>query len=301
MVDIMRLDTLNTPQTPQSSEAESSKPLRQWRAQLDLSFRKSAGLTRFAHCAHEGPLRVQRLFHPEPGGKAHCYLLHPPGGVVLGDDLQINIAVKSGEALVTTPAAGRFYTVDQHREVQRQSVNLLVDDDACLEWVPQETILFNGVNAELDTRIELQARSRLVFWDVVVLGRPACDEAFTRGRLKQRLEISRKGRPLLIERLSCTAGDRLSQAAMGMQGQSTVGIMVLTDIPAAPCLEDWLRAVNPAPNQGAFTVTHRGELVIARYLGDDAQHCRAGFARLWRAATEDVLGVTPATPRIWHT
>ncbi|WP_439101132.1 urease accessory protein UreD [Congregibacter sp.] len=293
MVDIMRLETLE-PRT------ESSKPLRQWRARLDLSFSESAGLTRFDLCSHEGPLRVQRLFYPEPGSKAHCYLLHPPGGVVLGDELQINIAVKSGEALVTTPAAGRFYTVEEHREVQRQTVNLVIDD-AGLEWLPQETILFNGVNAELDTRIELKSQSRLVFWDVVVLGRPACGEQFTRGQLRQGLEIFRDGTPLLIERLGCSAGDRVSQSPMGMQGQSTVGIMVLTDIPSIPCQEAWLEAVNPEPNQGEFTVTQRGELLIARYLGDDAQHCRQGFARLWQAASEDTRGITPAVPRIWHT
>ncbi|WOJ94104.1 urease accessory protein UreD [Congregibacter variabilis] len=280
--------------------AESSKPLRRWRAQLDLSFRESDGRTRFDHCLHEGPLRVQRLFYPEPGGKAHCYLLHPPGGVVLGDELEINIALNTGEALITTPSAGRFYTVDKHQETQRQTVNLAVRKGR-LEWLPQETILFNGVNAQLETRIDLEESSQLAFWDVVVLGRPACGETFTCGRLKQTLEIYRQGEPLLVERLAFEAGDRVSQSRMGMQQQSTVGIMVLTEVPGMPLLDQWLEAVNSDANCGAFTVTQRGSLMIARYLGDDAQRCREGFASLWSTAVRELRGHVPATPRIWHT
>ncbi|WP_439106944.1 urease accessory protein UreD [Congregibacter sp.] len=279
---------------------ESSKTLRHWRARLDLSLRESDGRTCFDHCSHEGPLRVQRLFYPEPGGKAHCYLLHPPGGVVLGDELQINVSVRSGEALLTTPAAGRFYTVDDHKEVQRQTVNLKVESGV-LEWLPQETILFNGVNAHLDTRIELGASSELAFWDVVVLGRPACGEVFTEGRLKQTLEVHREGHPLLIERLALAAGDRLSQSRMGMQDQSTIGIMVLTGAPGAKIVDQWLASVNSSPNNGQFTVTQRAGLMIARYLGDDAMRCRQGFAQLWCASSEDLRGQAPATPRIWHT
>ncbi|MFT4873534.1 urease accessory protein UreD [Congregibacter sp.] len=280
--------------------AESSKPLRQWRAQLDLSFKESGGRTRLNHCLHEGPLRVQRLFYPEPTGKAHCYLLHPPGGVVLGDELQINVALESGEALITTPSAGRFYTVTDHKESQRQTVHLSVHEGR-LEWLPQETILFNGVNAQLRTRIDLKETSELAFWDVVVLGRPACGETFSRGRLQQNLEVYREGQALLIERLAFEAGDRVSQSRMGMQNQSTVGIMLLTEMPTAPLIDHWLSSVNSASNNGAFTVTQRGGLMIARYLGDDAQRCREGFARLWSKAVDELRGTVPATPRIWHT
>lgn len=282
------------------SETQSTKPLRQWCAKLNLAFGESAGRTRLEHCAHQGPLRVQRLFYPESSGKAHCYLLHPPGGVVLGDELTIDVAVRNGEALVTTPSAGRFYTVDQHPEAQKQSVHLRVQSGR-LEWLPQETILFNGVNARLETQIDLSAESQLAFWDVVVLGRPACSERFTQGRLTQTLKISRDGQPLLIERLALAAGDRLSQSSMGMQDASTLGIMVLSDIPSGALCDQWLGRFNGERGEGEFTLTHRGELFIARYLGDDAQRCREGFAELWRSARHQVQGSSPAMPRIWHT
>lgn len=219
---------------------------------------------------------------------------------MLGDELEINIALKSGEALVTTPSAGRFYTVDDHLETQRQTVNLAAHSGR-LEWLPQETILFNGVNAQLETRIDLEESAQLAFWDVVVLGRPACGETFSCGRLKQTLEVYRQGEPLLIERLAFKAGDRVSQSRMGMQQQSTIGIMVLTEIPSMRLLDQWLEGVNTEDNNGAFTVTQRDTLMIARYLGEDAQRCRKGFASLWSAAVHELRGRAPQTPRIWHT
>lgn len=281
-------------------ETQSTKPLRHWCATLNLTFGESAGRTRLEHCAHHGPLRVQRLFYPESGGKAHCYLLHPPGGVVLGDELNINVVVRNGNALVTTPSAGRFYTVDKHPELQRQTVHLSVASGR-LEWLPQETILFNGVNAQLETLIDLGEKSQLAFWDVVVLGRPACGEPFTQGQLTQTLKITRKGRPLLIERLALAAGDRLSQSQMGMQNASTFGVMVLSDVASRTLCDRWLAEFNTDSNEGEFTLTQRGELLLARYLGDDAQRCREGFAELWRSATRESHGEPPATPRIWHT
>jgi urease accessory protein len=245
-------------------------------------------------------LRVQRLFYPEPSGKAHCYLLHPPGGVVLGDELRINVRLHDGAALLTTPSAGRFYSVAQHREVQRQTVSLKVEA-GMLEWLPQETILFNGVNAHLTTRIDLGPNADLAFWDVVVLGRPACGEAFERGQLSQRLEVYREGRIEFCERLALSAGDRLSQSPIALSRQSTIGIMLLTLLPGRELVSEWLRGVNGSENAGPFTATHRGGLLIARYLGQDAQHCREGFARLWSQTLQNQHGTTPALPRIWHT
>ena len=286
-------------QSREQSALEPDKALRHWSAHLQLEFARRAGRTRLDRNEHNGPLRVQRLFHPEVSGKAHCYLLHPPGGVVLGDELQIDVTVNSGAALLTTPSAGRFYSVGDFRETQRQRVQLRVID-GLLEWLPQETLLFNGVNARLETRIGLQPGARLAFWDVVVLGRPACGERFLKGRLEQRLDLVRAGRPLLSERLALNAGDRLSQSPIGLGGASTLGIALFSDAPEADYVNAWLDSVNPTAD-GPFSVTRRRDLLIARYRGEDAVQCRQGFAALWLAQGETRDGAAPAVPRIWHT
>ena len=280
---------------------ESSNLRRHWPASLELCFGLAHQRTRILAAAHHGPLRVQRLFHPaSDGGKAHCYLLHPPGGVVLGDELTIRATLKSGAVLLTTPSAGRFYSVASHREMQQQRV-ILSADDGLLEWLPQETILFPGARAVLDTRIEIGEHARLAYWDVLVLGRPACGERFDTGGVEQRLSIHRGARLRLHERLALQAGDRLTRALPGLRDASTVGIAIFTATPPEALLEAWLAAANGDALTGAFSVTQREEFVVARYLGEDAQRCRAGFADLWRGLTEARDGTAPSTPRIWHT
>lgn len=280
---------------------ESSKAPRNWPARLSLVFSRSGPRTRLAHSAHEGPLRVQRLFHPDADGKAHCYLLHPPGGVVLGDELTIDVSVRSGAALLTTPSAGRFYTVRAFRERQDQRIQLRVGDGGLLEWLPQESIVFSGADARLATRIDLSGNARLAYWDILVLGRPACSDRFDSGRCLQQLDIRRDGRPLLRETLALEAGDRMSASPVGLRGASTAGLVVLTAALARDDAEAWLARVNGPGLSGHFSITQRGELLLARYLGEDARAARAGFSDLWRCVGRFRDGVEPGEPRIWHT
>jgi len=77
-----------------------------WHAALELGFAAASGATRLARRKHRGPLVVQRPFLPEGPGVAHVYVLHPPGGLVGGDELTLDVEVDAGaHALVTTPAA----------------------------------------------------------------------------------------------------------------------------------------------------------------------------------------------------
>ena len=76
-----------------------------WRAELSLGFTAepvvdgprdgapAAPLTRLTTRAHRGPLVVQRPFYPEGPGVPHVYLLHPPGGIVGGDSLRVEVSV----------------------------------------------------------------------------------------------------------------------------------------------------------------------------------------------------------------
>lgn len=293
---------MNSPEIAIANTHPDSNSRRSWEASLSLCFAgASPGRTTLRHCEHKGPLRVQRLFHPDPDGTAHCYVLHPPGGVVLGDKLVIDAAVDSGRALLTTPSAGRFYGVGAYSERQQQHVRLTAGNGASLWWLPQETIVFPGANALLDTQIALAPQAELVWWDIVVLGCPASGPRFESGCLEQRLRICRDGQAMLEERVALSAGDRYANSPMGLGGASTFGMMVLTTGASEAVLHSWLCDVNGADGEGAFSVTQRGELLIARYLGEDAAVCRHGFSALWRRSCAAPSGVEPSEPRIWHT
>ncbi len=121
-----------------------------WQAHLRLRFNgdiprflengdapRPVGRTRLVERTHTGPLVVQRPFHPE-GDPCHVYLVHPPGGVVGGDELRIDVQVDAGaHALITTPAATKFYRCDGRVSSQTQELRAA---GATLEWLPQENI-----------------------------------------------------------------------------------------------------------------------------------------------------------------
>lgn len=131
---------------------------RRWAAGLSLGFeaRNEASeqeeqrpITRLVRRKHHGPLRVQRPFYPEGRhGCCHVYLLHPPGGLVSGDELRIEASVGEGaHALLTTPAAAKLYKADSHGVAWGQHTRLQVAQNGILEYLPQETLAFDGSRA----------------------------------------------------------------------------------------------------------------------------------------------------------
>ena len=197
---------------------------------MELDFAVRQGRTTLAKMQFSGPLRVQRPFYPEaapqnapgrPGASrpCHCCLLHPPGGLVSGDDLSLDVRLEQGaHALLTAPSASKFYAADSHNVAQRQTNNLRVAG-GLLEWLPRETIIYDGARAEMRTAVELDAASACIGWEMICLGRPAAGETFTRGSVRQSLMLSREGLPLLHEVLRFDAGDALQKSACGLGDQ----------------------------------------------------------------------------------
>jgi len=141
-------------------QADTPTHTRSWRAALALDFQESRGRTVLRH-RHTGPLRVQRPLYPE-GKQCQVHLLHPPAGIVGGDHLSIAAHVHTGaSAQVLTPGATLVYR--STGDVARVSLDCTVESDACLEYLPHETIHFNGAASRGNTRIALAANARLVF------------------------------------------------------------------------------------------------------------------------------------------
>ena len=268
-----------------------------WRARLELGYAMTAGRTMPVHRRHVGPLLVQRPFHPE-GEVCHSYLLHPPAGVVQGDTLEFQVdAAPGAHALVTTPGAGKFYRGTGEACVLQ---NFHVAEDAAFEWLPQETILYAGSRARLETRISLQGTARYLGWEIVCLGRPAADERFESGRLVQRLNVERDGRPLLSEQLVLDGGGVQLDGPWGLQSQPVTATLLCTvDFDAAAGEAVWDAAGEP--QQGLAGVTVMDGLLVARYLGPQARYARDWFIRLWAALRPAVFGREACAPRIWAT
>ena len=279
---------------------------RQWRARIDLGFEQRAQRTALPHILHEGPLRVQRPFYPE-GPVCHVYLLHPPGGLVSGDQLRIHADLAAAStALITTPSAGKIYKGDSCGVSQYQQVKLSLAAGSSLEWLPQETILYDGALGHSDTRVDLAADSRFIGWELICLGRPASQIRFQQGRFLQRMAIYRDGEPLLLEKQPLQADSPLATERWGLQGYPVVGNLYAVGFDTEPvALIEQLRAElahSDAPEHALrVAVTWRLGVLVVRLLGRDTEQARHCFTALWRQIRPPLLGRSAEIPRIWLT
>lgn len=269
---------------------DSSQPMG-WRANLTLRFAKPHNKTVLTHREHHGPLLIQRPFYPE-GEVCHVYVLHPPGGVVAGDCLNLTIhAEADSAALITTPAANKFYRSDGL--LAQQHINLTIADGASLEWLPQETLFYEGARVNTTFHLELAADARFLGWEIGVLGRPAAHEGFTVGDIRMNWHIFRAGDILYRERLHLDA--QAFAANWGLQAHSAYGSLFA--YPADVAQLTLIQAlIGERPRKG---VTLLDNLLICRALDHRADCLREFFQEVWRTLRPNLLQRPASIPRIW--
>ncbi|GHE19788.1 urease accessory protein UreD [Halomonas urumqiensis] len=274
---------------------------RHWAASLSLAFEPRGGVTRMTRSRHQGPLRVQRPFHPEGAdGACHVYLLHPPGGLVSGDALTISARVASGaRALLTTPAANKLYKADSHGVAWSQHTHLIVDDGGILEWLPQETIAFDGSRGEQYTTIDITGTGRCLGWEVMALGRPASHLPYVSGRIEQRFQLIRDGQPLWLERQPLDPAHRRFQGRWGQGGATVQATLWAVGVDDEPAAIEALRETLPASPRWAVTVRHG--VLLLRYLGGERNDAWALCQRAWEVLRPRLAGRDAHVPRIWLT
>ena len=290
-----------------------------WHASLDLEFAARADRTYLARRAHVGPLVVQRPFYPE-GGVCHAYIVHPPGGIVGTDRLELTVHAGPGShALLTTPAATKFYRSSDRGAVQSQALDL---DRANFEWLPQETILYPHASARVSTQVRLCKQSRFIGWEIVCFGRPASGLDYGRGRVAQDFELWLEGAPLLIDRLRIEGTADPMRAAYGLAGHPVMATLLA--YPADKSVLEFIR--QPADGSDAASASlgldsHHSQTtstrdrtsavhfacsavdgaLVARAVGKHVDQVRAVMENVWRRLRPHVIGRDAVAPRIWST
>ena len=282
-----------------------SLPEKSWQASLSLRFSRrgsqSSPKNALVSALHQGPLRVQRAFYPEGPLVPHIYLLHPPGGVVAGDSLAIDIHVdESSHGLITTPSAGRVYRTNDQGLPQTQRVTAQVESNAVLEWLPQENIVFNGANGYNQTKIRLQPGAHLMAWDIVCLGRVVGDEPFEAGCFTQSLEIFQEDQLALVERISINGDDGFIDSPWGLQGFTVFGTFV-SNIQHDELLQHLKQNLQCVHGDFRLAFTQKQGFLICRYLGHSAQQARHLFSQAWQRIRPYKIDRAGCEPRIWHT
>ncbi|SMF02991.1 urease accessory protein UreD [Pseudobacteriovorax antillogorgiicola] len=192
-----------------------------WPASLKLEYRDGNDRPRY-YSRHQGPLMVQKPFWDHSSRTLHHYLLHPPGGVVGGDQLTIDVAMESRDRiLVTSPSAQKVYRSDGR--VAKAKTVIHHSSDGVLLWLPLETILFGDARFYNDVEIHLGPSSELMFWDILIFGRPSIGEAFDQGELVNHLKVYREGRLILNDRLAIGPESSLLKSRLGLGGKTCYG------------------------------------------------------------------------------
>ena len=270
-----------------------------WEARLRCDFEYDSNRTVLARRQHCGPLLVQRPFYPEGPRTCHLYLVHPPGGIASGDHLHFAAHLHpQSHALITTPAATKLYR--SAGGIARSESHLDVQAGGCLEWLPQETIVFSGARAKLRTRVELASDASFMGWEILCLGRAARGEVFADGLMSQSFEIYRDRQPLFIERARCQGADAALREPWGLHGNSVFGTLVCITSNAQQLVQR-LRENLLCDAPGRFCVTALSATLVCRYIGPWAEAARAYFSAAWHLLRPWLFDKPAAAPRIWAT
>lgn len=274
-----------------------------WHAHLYLDFDRTDRGTRLSGVDHNGPLYVQRPFYPEGPDCAHVYLLHPPGGIVSGDLLDIQLRLAPGaQVLATTPGAGRAYGARQNHTRQRQINTLDVTEGAVVEWFPMENIVYSGADLDARTKVNLQPGGKFIGWEINCLGLPASNQPFAKGSLTQHFQLDLGGVPSFVDQVRLIADDELFlNTKAGMAGQRVSGSFLAGPFASTSELRQVAEEAYSLSEAQGLSLTCLDKFLVARYLGPSAFAARQFFVSIWNVARPKMLNRPSCAPRIWAT
>ena len=267
-----------------------------WIAELELRFSKSKSKTFLSTRKHIGPLTIQRPFYPE-GDLCHLYLLHPPGGIVGGDQLSIEVNTDSNSSsLLTTPGATKVYRTSDHKH-STINQNFIVAEDSSFEWLPMETIVFPGANSQFSSKLLLSGNARVAAWEVYCLGRPAINESFDFGSLKFSLELWRDDIPILFDKLMIDKTEL--ESVVGLRGFPVFGTFIISKTNKK--VLKTVRTMMIETDSCVTGVTQIEDIIIVRSLAKKTYLVQDLFKKIWQTVRPLVFEREASIPRIWAT
>lgn len=263
--------------------------------QSPISHQRATGAA-FVQLVHDGAvtrlagLRQQgsaKAMLPHVGALPEVVFLNTSGGLTGGDRLAYRLELGDGvRAVATTQTAERAYLATEGRA--EVTVMHRVGAGGWLDWLPQETILFEGAALARTTRVELGAGAGCLLLEAVVLGRAAMGEVVRHVSFTDRREVWQGGRPRLVEPL------QLSNAALGAGVAGLDGARAFASIAIiGPGAEDALAPVRAVLGTDAAASGFDGKLMV-RMRAADGWPLRQQIARVLAVLTGRAL------PRVWQ-
>lgn len=263
----------------------------------EIGFALRAGATRLSHLFQRAPCRVLTP-SVEAGDPPQAVLITTSGGLADGDAIALALAVEPGAtATITTQAAEKIYRA-RDRVPARVRVSATVDKGATLEWLPQETILFDGARCDRRTVAEVAPGGQLLACEMVVFGRLASGERFTKGFLHDGWDIRRNGRLIWRDALRLDDGMTAAMAsAAGFSGAHAIASAVYVGDDAADHLSAARALIGEGEARGGITLVNG--VLLARWLGEPAA-VRAALSHYLANIRQTVAGWPARLPRVWQ-
>jgi urease accessory protein len=268
----------------------------------EIRFARRDGVSRLAQLYQRDPLRV--LFPmPAAGDPPVAVIVTTSGGLVAGDRLDIHVELAPGTAAhVTASAAEKVYRSTGRTTTIKQTLS--IGAGAVLEFLPPETILFDGARLRRETIIDLAPGSAFLGGDIIVFGRRARGERFASGFLREVWELRCDGDLVWGDALHLEDDvGRIIDDPPCFDGAAAFATMILS--PPAGDTRSLLNAARVVQSACATTGLRAGAtavsgLVVSRWLAADAAVLRRAYADLACHLRSAALGLPDRLPRVWH-
>jgi urease accessory protein len=264
----------------------------------EVGFVHKQGETRLDHLYQHDPMRV--LFPTPSAGEPPCaVLVTTSGGLVGGDRLDISVSAGPGTTvLAMAQSAEKVYR--SAAEDSRINVRLTVGRDAGLEWLPQETILFDGARLRRRTTIDMDAGGKILAGEILVFGRIASNERLTHGLLREEWRVRRDGRLVWAEALHLEGDmqDIFADPAC-FNGATAQATAIYADDDSGAHLELARSLIGDSDDELRAAVTVVNGVLVARWLGPDPARLRRAFGEFWAGFRFGAAGLPATLPRLW--
>ena len=259
---------------------------------VELVLGAAPGGARLRHLFQAAPLRA--LFPAtDPGDPTLGALVNVAGGLAGGDASATQLELeRDARFTATTPAAEKIYR--SLGAETRIATELRIGEEACCEWLPQETILFDGARLQRRIDIALAPGARLLAAEMLVLGRAARGETLIQGTVLDRWRIRGAGRLVWADSLRIDDPAVALGTRFAMSGAGALATLLLAAPDAAAH-----RASARDLADGAASLVAPG-LLVARWMGE-ASAVRAALGSAIMALRQDAFGHPARLPRLWRT
>tara|TARA_Y100000813_G_scaffold192564_1_gene170793 strand:- start:4446 stop:5261 length:816 start_codon:yes stop_codon:yes gene_type:complete len=220
------------------------------------------------------------------------------GGIVGGDKLDIIVKTcKKSEVQLYQQAAEKVYK--NHKKPSIINISLTSEEGSWLEWLPQETILFENSNYIKKNSLHVNTNGRLMVGEMLFLGRHAMGEINTKGTIREIWEIFFDDRLIWLDNFYIDDMDYIVKHPAGLNGANAFASIVYTSANVLNYIDEARKIIKEFKNI-RIGITVIDNVFICKMLSCDQYLLRKYYGIIW-AKFRKLFGNYQATlPRLWY-